>query len=761
MHRALLVLVLIATAARAAPPEPTGAHPRMLLDSELRTAWQTMAKEKRGPVQGAVVLCKRASDGDFEGAGYQGWDWARVMQACLVAATATGDAAHTKTAIRFFTALLDDLDRVGDHQGGDTAARRDSGYAIRNLGPWTALAYDWLYDQLSPDLRAKARQRWAAWLAWHKDNGYRARDAGSNYQAGYLTAATLIAIAQGGEAGAAGTQLWRFVADELWGKDMANGLAPGGVLDGGDWPEGWQYGPLAVASYSLAARVAKRAGIEVKGVDTWLASVLRRHVYGLSPTDRVYPGGDMEAEEPYMDVAVLTLDAIAFGDAAPDVKRWARGELARLKLVDNETLLFDALAAVGDKPVLVPRQDWPTWYFAAGTGTLYARTRWDDKAVWFVAECQRTLPEHHGPKSGNFVLSRGKDNVIVDPSPYGSLSTLTSNAPTVRSDQLPFDYQPSQAFWGQRSAWDWATQTTSGVVAARCDYSDQYTFQEKKSDIDEALRDFVMLPSSDGTDAVLVVVDRAATHGAEWPMYLRFRVPAPFELAGDGATATIGGTQLAITNLLRTGGSPLRVSSTIKDCFGEGVKRGKCDAARFPVTDFRLTVPGGKPRAAHAISATGAPRPTLAKLGDKGWSGVQITGVRDAVVVWPNEPHGTFTYRARRGAAVTHVVLDAPETAGKTSITAVADGEQCKVTVGAGAALSARPAIVTLDGSCQVAVDPEAASAAPALGTRPAPIRKQETPRRSGCCAAQATPGSPIAMALVVALFLVRRRRRA
>ena len=70
----------------------------------------------------------------------------------------------------------------------------------------------------------------------------------------------------------------------------------------------------------------------------------------------------------------------------------ARGRAASCrgcKLVDQDYLLYDALAGVGDKPALVPRASWPTWYVADGTGTLFARTRWDERAVWFVAECQR------------------------------------------------------------------------------------------------------------------------------------------------------------------------------------------------------------------------------------------------------------------------------------------------------------------------------------------------------------------------------------
>ena len=46
---------------------------------------------------------------------------------------------------------------------------------------------------------------------------------------------------------------------------MAGALASGGVLDGGDWIEGWQYGPLAVAEYALAARAITRQGVTVDG----------------------------------------------------------------------------------------------------------------------------------------------------------------------------------------------------------------------------------------------------------------------------------------------------------------------------------------------------------------------------------------------------------------------------------------------------------------------------------------------------------------
>src|SRR3954471_16696446 len=149
MRAACLLLILSTAIAHAAPPEPSGPHPRMLLDTNLKAAWKAQAALEHGPVVGAIKLCDDARETpEHDNAVYQGAEWSKVLQACLVAWAATDKPEHAKTAIKFMTALLDDLDKVGDKQGGDAAATRDSGYAIRNLGPYTALAYDWLHDQL-------------------------------------------------------------------------------------------------------------------------------------------------------------------------------------------------------------------------------------------------------------------------------------------------------------------------------------------------------------------------------------------------------------------------------------------------------------------------------------------------------------------------------------------------------------------------------------------------------------------------------------
>jgi hypothetical protein len=763
-----LILTLFATSvAHAAPPEPKGPHPRMLLDTELRAQWRAMAKLPAGPVVGAIKLCEDARmSRDHERALYQGSEWARVLQACLVAWAATDSKDDAATAVKYFTALIDDLDIVGDGRGGDESARRDSGYAIRNLAPYTALAYDWLsgHPLMTNELKARARQRWKAWLAWYRDNGYRANNPGSNYHAGYLIAATTIAIAEAGEAGEDGSALWRHVADQMWSKEMAQALSEEGILAGGNWPEGWQYGPLSVAEYALGMRLMKRAGVDVPGVQQWLSSLLRHHIYALSPSDGVYATGDTEFEHAMLEPHVLTLDAVAFGDASPEDKRWARGELARLKLVDRDYLLYDALAAIGEKPTLAPRSVWPTWYLAGNTGTLYARTRWDESAIWFVAECHATLEtDHRHPNAGNFGLSRGRDDVIVDPTPYGSQSTLTSNAPTVASAQLPPEWVPSQGMWSAKTGYDFVTQRASGVVAARCDYSDQYKFQQQPSDIREAMRDFVLLPANEGKDAALLVIDRATTGARDRGMDLRFRTTGKLELAGDVGTATVGSTKLSIASVTRSApGTTAINASRFKDCYKQGGPKGQCDAARFPVTDYRVQIPGPTPTAVHVIAVTGDKGPAVnaATVSGSGWAGVRVSGLRDATVIWRTRGSGALDYSAPPG---THVILDPPDAT--ADVTAKRSGDGCAVHVTGGGKLPAQPLVVTVDDSCSVKLDVEA-PAASAIGTRVRGTKGGSSSGgsvrspRSGCCGAEAAPGSSFAMAAIVAAILLGRRRR-
>ncbi len=797
----ILTLSLFTSAAVAAP-EPRPAHPRLLLDDTLRAAWKRGATKAGSPVARAVDRCHQIQKNpkEFERDLYMGLDWAGFLQNCLVAWVATGKSEHADTAMKYFIAMIDDLAVIGDGKGGNEAARRDSGYSIRALGPYPALAYDWLHDhpRMTPALRARARERFAAWTTWYLASGYRARSPSTNYHAGYLIAVTFIAIAQHGEAGPAGDALWNLVRDDLWGRDMVTAMTAGGALDGGDWGEGWQYAPLSVASYALAARVMAQQGAAPPAVRPWLDAVLRRHVYGLSPGGMVWAGGDTQAETANVPVGFLTLAGVVLGDASNDSKAWAAHEIERLKLGEDDIAkqfaLFGALAQASTVAAAeVPRQSWPTFYLARGVGTLYTRSHWGKDAVWTVLQCNKTIDvDHVHPNAGNVAMSRGPDDLIVDPSPYGTLSSLTSNAPTVESKQLPPDYKPSQAYWSVKTGFKWAHQTASGVVVTRCDYADQYKFQDNPSDVPAAQRDVVVFPWDHGKNATMVVVDRAKSGDRSRNLFLRFRTQAKLAKDGDGAKGTRGGSQVAVHKLWASGGAGELRSLPRGDCFS-GATRGGCDIPRFAVDEWRLVVPGPTMEAAHVIDAMPSKGGETAATVEKQGSVTVVTAQRGGgAMVVAIGGDGALSYKATPGV---HAVIDGPDDAMVAA--AAGAGGVCAITVaprGPGTKVPGRPAVFTLDAQCAVqadgamaaplgmppgsdgAVDAGAGGAAAAIedaatagggGGDGVPDDAVVTPSgtlprsaRSGCCGAQSTPGSPIAMAALVLVWLVISGRR-
>jgi hypothetical protein len=798
----------------AAQGEPKGAHPRLFLTPEIRAQWKQEMK-KAGPIKTAIQTCGKAASGGYDRDLYMGFQWATAVQACLIAWAATDDDDHAKVAIRYFTAMLDDVQNVGDGKGGDGTVRRDSGYAIRLIGPMSALTYDWLHDHklMTPALKQKALGRFKAWLDWYIKNGYRPRSPGTNYHAGYLVSATLISIAQGGDAGAYGGELWKHVLNDLWKGDMVKAFTKG-PLAGGDWGEGWQYAPLSLTGYALAARAMTAQGVELDGLKEWLTALVVRHVHGMSPGGQTFVGGDVENETPNIDLNGMTMIAVLVGDTPPEPRAWAASELDQLKLnINEEFRIYDALAYTTPvKPVPVPRKDWPTWYLARGTGNLYARTHWGRDAMWTVMQCTSTIDiDHFHPDAGNFVLSRGPDDVIVDPSPYGTLSSMSSNAPTVESAHLPEHYKPGQAFWSSKTRWEWAHQTKAGVVVGRCNYADQYKFQDRPSDVPAALRDLVMIPWNDGRDGTMVVIDRAKSGDKARDLFLRFRTTGGLALKGDTATTTVGSTALAIQKLAASSGKPEIKASTVKDCFGNTTTRGNCDAARFPVTDMRIVVDGPEMSAVHVIDATGkggAPKATLQS--GTGWQAAWLEGKDGAaMVVYGSAGGKSLTYQAEAKAAM-HVVVDAPaDSKGKSTIAATAKDGGCAVTIKAGGDAVGRPAVFALDDKCAVTDDAimtggtklGATAAAVGGGSDGAdpladggdgsggastvgggdsgtgdgtgdgtggpgayPDNGEKASRygpRTGCCGAQSTPASPVALSGVVllALFGLRRRR--
>lgn len=708
-----------ATLSAHAQSAPNNAHPRIWLDASTLTELQAQASDPNGPVARGAARCSAAiaNPSSYAVGGWQGFEFVTTLSGCLLSWVASGDTAHLAGAIKYWGVLLDDYQTVGDGLGGDTVVTHDTGYAMRTFAPFAALAYDWLHDApgVTEELRARARARFDAWVTYYSTSGYLRDMPGANYQAGYVFAATLIAIAEGGEAGAAGDAHWATVRDTIWAGDMAPALAEGGVLAGGDWPEGWQYGPLSVLEYSLAARAMNDAGVTIPGIDTWANSLPLRFAHSLTPVTRMtYAGGDADNTTPHRAPANGALLAAIVGPANAQAKSLARKLNSELGL-SNENPLYDALALAAAGPSAGLASDSPTQHLARGAGNWYVRGSWAADTVWGVFQCSpHVVADHQYSNAGNWVLTRGADDLVVDPSPYGSLSTLTGNAPAIDSAVLPSGYSPSQGYWGEDTGLRWSRQSASGIAAARCDYADQFRRSDVPSDVATALRDFVLIPHATG--GTVVLVDRAVTGSPERGMHLRVRTPSSLSLVDDVATSTLGESALGITKIWSTSGTPtVRSMPQATECPSSD---HNCDVSRIASgTEYRVDVAGPAAFALHVIDAqSGVGSPSNGVLiSGAGYRGVLVEqSPRSVAVITNDTPDGaldsSLAYRVPAGQGVVHVVVDAPVASdGKSDVTAVREGADCKVDVapyaGATSGFNGSPLILNLSEDCTVVDD--------------------------------------------------------
>jgi hypothetical protein len=710
--------VLVAPCA-AAQPAPSGAHPRIWLDAATQSGMRAQAGVANGAVARGAKRCAaaRAEPSEYAMGGWQGFEWVTTLSGCLVSWIAAGNEDDLVTAIKYWNVLLDDYQTVGDGLGGDTVVTHDTGYAMRTFAPYSALAYDWLHDApgVTESLRARSRARFDAWSTFYSTSGYLRDVPGANYQAGYVFAATLMAIAEAGEAGAAGDAHWANVRDVIWKADMVPAFAEGGVLEGGDWPEGWQYGPLSVLEHSLAARAMQDNGMPIAGASSWASSLPLRFAYGLTPvTNQTYVAGDSDDTSPHREPTNGALLAAVVGPASDQAKAWARKLNADLGL-SNENPLFDALATAASGPSEALPEDAPTNYLARGTGNWYLRGAWTSETAWSVFQCAPQLvPDHQHTNAGNWVLTRGADDLVVDPSPYGSLSTLTGNAPAIDSAVLPSNYSPSQGLWGVDTAMVWARQSNSGVAAGRCDYADQFRRSDVPSDVAHALRDYVFVPN--GSGATVVIVDRAVTGSADRGLHLRVRTPASLALAGDIATGTLGESSLGIRKIWATSGSAnVRAMPQATECPSSD---HTCDVSRLSAgTEYRLDVAGPAALAIHVVDAQSGSGASAAGelLSGSGYRGALIAQGTSSVAVITNDAADgargdSLVYRVPAADGGVHVVVDAPVNPdGVSEVRAARDGDHCKVEVtphqGATEGFSGRPLIVRTSSTCAISDD--------------------------------------------------------
>jgi hypothetical protein len=783
LFAAALPLVLLASRAEAAPTAPSGPHPRIWLTPPTLSALKTNMTQSGSAAASVIARCKdvAARPSKYDDAVYQGYGWAYAAASCGMAYQLTGDSSHASAGLRMFHALLEDYQTVGDGVGGDTVEQHDGGYSMRYFGAFSAIAYDWLHDAPGVDasLLDRARSLFKTWVEWYETNGYLKDAPGSNYHAGYFFAKTMIAIAASGEDDGSAARYWTDVVDNMYEKQLvARGFAEKGPLAGGDWPEGWEYGPLGTLEYALSARALGEHGVPVTDAQPWASAVVLHYHYALTPDRKGFlAGGDWGTASVNATPSPQPLLAAMAGPGSDEAAGFAAFMHANSVTDKDENPVYEALAeARGARPADFVGTPHPAFYLVPGTRKIYARSGWDDKAFWAAfTSGPKFGVDHQHLDASNFVFSRGPDPILADPSPYGSLSTLTGNAISVDSRTVQDNYRPSQSPYSHADL-PWARATQNGVAAARADLARAFADDAGTSDVPFARRDWVFLPEGE-----IVTIDRVRTDSPSRKTYLRFRSPGAFAQEGSSATANVGGSKLVIHAVTLSGGTPTAraLNGNANNPCDSGAF-GVCDAARFNAGEYAVAIPGPSALAVHVLDGLGtseSPADAVA-VGDPAVVGAQVTrGNTRAFVVASSARDGATAgglgYKAAGDRVARHVVFDAPEDAnGKSAVSAKADGAACSIAITAGAgdgAFEGRPLVFQVGAApgCAVTEDKGAHSDPPGPGDAPpaggpSAANGAASAANAGCgCRASSSEGQGglLVLGALVCVSLRSRRR--
>lgn len=404
-----------------------------------------------GPFEGqrVIVLARTLSARDTIIYPYQGSGWYSALLHLSLAYQVTGDPAYADKA-------LEVMDHINSYTDFQVAApiMIDSGYGSRYMALGLAIAYDWLYDLLSPERKRATHATLNYWFDFYKCDqnkytpplaacaGNRTNSPYINFWGGHLLGFGAAGYATYGD-NPRGEEIVNHVRRE-WDNNIPNAFTgPAGGFSGGQAPESWNYGPnhlLRIFQFAHLVKTATNEEILGPGM-SYAKRVALHHVHALKPNRwRVVAEGTqagtcgqlMGQELPVFLTHILegTPEAgwmqylFHHMEPYPACQTDAHG----FALSDLSRFLWYRPA----RPEINYAASEPKARFFEGDGHLYWRSSWEKDAVWLSFTMgRRWLADHQGTTFGHIDIQRGNDNLAVQAGYWkgvtGSLSGITGN----------------------------------------------------------------------------------------------------------------------------------------------------------------------------------------------------------------------------------------------------------------------------------------------------------------------------------------------
>jgi hypothetical protein len=640
----LLAAFWVFASANVGAPAQVLAHPRIWLNPAIKARLQQARLDNSAEWVRLRNWCDARVGMNLPEL-YNFLEWYSYVMNFGLAYQVSGDPAYGAEGVKYLTALLRDRVNIGDGLGGATSIQVDAAYVSRSLGTGVAIGRDWLdgHPDLTPALIAECNARMADWYAWvHRPETFGINEADENYFAGHFTMTYTASIAFHGDPGY--DPAWRTKSEEMW-------LMVRAVLntecDGGDWGEGWNYGPWAMREF-LGYPHALETGTTYP--NHWdeidIASELARsHVSMLHPSRALFSDdgrwsgdnkGDPRSTLCRMLTTISDTDATGRGLAA-----WFAQNLESEPGGPDqwEEFLYtdNSVAPIAPSAATVGGLTWTMYGHAVSRGA-----EWDDLDATFVDAIAWT----HGAEEHNFgeikIASR-QEILLADGQTY-QLEGEFSNTPRIAGTHT---YAPYQEVWHEA-----AGMTVDSVDGAYAYYKiDNYeeAYNGVNDDDPSASyfrRDAVFL----APDHVFVYDHIEATSLANTIAEAWHTMGDPV-LAGDGATLTRTNARLFMRTLAP---AATATTKTDTDASREGTFR----------IDVALTAPAISNHILTLFEAADAAQPAMTpvnNLAPIGFLGAHIGDAQeDAVVLFataqdPAETSVAFSYFP--SAATTRVVL--------------------------------------------------------------------------------------------------------
>jgi hypothetical protein len=359
------------------------------------------------------------TDCSFDAAVYDKYGYIPALALCYQIDRGVDDATASTCAAAATTLALDLLSK---YESGATACDgttltfdHDSGYDIRFNLLYLMVAYDWLHDLFAPSDLARFVSLANAWIDWyHNTPGYSESEPYQNYYAGYLQGLLAMIVATAGENDSIQGYVDLLNEKLYWELPVTSQR-----VCGGDWPEGWNYGPDVVQEFALFYQTLADYGSDWSAEAEWIQNEPLWLTYAMSPdfaklfSFGTYSGNVPDKLSPSL-LAVLT--GAPSGSLATRIYTGALAaplnDIVNLPEQTVYEMIFSQTGRVADVSSL------PLSLFASGTGRWISKSSLTDPAGYTAAAEDISYQfDQYGYANGDVRLYRGS-TCLLCPSAY-------------------------------------------------------------------------------------------------------------------------------------------------------------------------------------------------------------------------------------------------------------------------------------------------------------------------------------------------------